>query len=246
MSVRTGFSAGGNPLPIFIGHDGREPEATQVCIRSLLDHATRPLHITRLREPALRHIGLYHRTWHLRDGRKHDDLDGKPFSTEFSFTRFLVPSLMQHEGWALFCDADFLFLSDVAELFRDANANCAVMVVKHRPLPETGVKMDNQLQQPYFRKNWSSLILFNCEHPSNQRLTPAVVSQESGQWLHAFSWLEDSEIGTLSADWNYLAGVDPLPERDPLAVHFTLGIPTMQGHEHHPYAEDWQRVLSRL
>lgn len=233
-------------LPIFIGHDGREVIASDVCERSLLENSSHPLHITRLVEPALRHVGFYKRDWYMEKGVRHDLRDKKPFSTDFSFTRFLVPSLMQHRGWALFTDADFLFLGDVREVFSLADSKCAVQVVKHGPLNETGEKMDKQVQQPYFRKNWSSLVLWNCNHPSNQRLTPGVVNDKTGQWLHSFSWLEENEIGALPAEWNWLARIDPQPHKDPKAVHFTMGIPDMPGYEGSPYAEHWRKVKARL
>lgn len=235
-------------LNVFVGHDSREAVATAVCIRSMRANTSIPLAIHKLNEPALRHAQLYRREWSMQNGQKYDAIDRKPFSTEFSFTRFLVPTLMQHAGWALFCDGDFLWLGDVHDLLEQADPEMAVQVVKHGQLGEFGVKMDNQAQQPYFRKNWSSLVLWNCGHPSNQRLTPYAVSKMSGQWLHAFSWLGDDEIGELPAEWNWLSGIDaPLPSgATPSAVHFTRGIPDMPGYETSPYADHWREIKSRL
>lgn len=234
-------------LRIFIGHDGREAIATDVCERSLLETSSRALAIDRLTEPALRHIGLFKREWSMQGGVKVDARDRRPFSTDFAFTRWLVPALMQHRGWALFCDGDFLWLDDVAKIFALADPGFAVMVVKHGPLEEAGTKMDGQAQQPYFRKNWSSLTLWNCGHPSNQRLTPFHANSMAGQWLHGFSWLEDGEIGVLPARWNWLSGIDPQPAAGgPGAVHFTRGIPCFAGYEGSPYAEHWRKVKSRL
>lgn len=234
-------------MAIFIGHDGREAIATDVCERSIRERSTWPVHIQRLHEPALRHVGLFSRTWALKDGVKVDCRDNKPFSTAFSFTRFLVPTLMQHSGWAAFVDGDFLFLADPKELFALADPRFAVMVVQHGPLPESGTKMDGQAQQPYFRKNWSSLILWNCGHPSNQRITPHQVNTMSGQWLHGFSWLEEREIGALPPLWNWLSGIDQQPKTgDPFAVHFTRGHPDMPGYQGSPYCEHWRKVKALL
>ncbi|MDE2472436.1 MAG: glycosyltransferase, partial [Bradyrhizobium sp.] len=148
---------------------------------------------------------------------------------------------------AVFVDADFLFFDDIAKLLTEARVGPAVHVVKHGPLDQRGLKMDAQLQQPYFRKNWSSFVLWNCGHPSNQRLTPYQVNRMTGQWLHAFSWLDDGEIGELPARWNHLVGVDaPLERGKPAAAHFTLGIPSMAGHENQEFADDWRSVASRL
>lgn len=233
---------------MWIGHDSREADATHVCAKSLHRHASIPLHVQLVHEPSLRHAGLYRRDWTVEEGRRIDTRDGKPFSTSFSFARFLVPALMQWRGVALFCDCDFLFLDDVAELMAQFDPGFAVQVVKHAPLAETGTKMDGQAQQPYFRKNWSSLVLWNCGHPSNQRITPFLVNSQSGQYLHAFSWLDDDEIGELDPDWNWLAGVQALPDHGagpttPKAVHFTLGVPSMKGHENAPLADLWRAEL---
>ncbi len=152
---------------------------------------------------------------------------------------------MQHRGTALFVDCDFLFLDDVVKLFALADPRYAVQVVKHAMPEVAGVKMDGQAQQSYYRKCWSSLMLWNAGHPSNQRLTPSVVSNMSGQWLHGFSWLDDHEIGEIPADWNWLAGIDAPLDRDPRAVHFTSGSPDMPGHENDPYAFMWREELAR-
>lgn len=232
------------PLAVFIGHDGREAEATAICEASMRKFATRSLMIQRIHEPALRHVGLFNREWLIQGNQKVDALDRRPFSTAFAFTRFLVPSLMQHTGLALFVDADFLFRADVNEVFQSADPAKAVHVVQHRPLEEAGKKMDDQVQQPYFRKNWSSLCLFNCGHPSNQRLVPHVVNRRPGQWLHAFSWLEDNEIGKLDPRWNYLVGIDKLTP-DAKAAHFTQGIPTMPGRAGDHLADEWRSYLPR-
>ena len=230
------------PLAVFIGHDTRESIATGVCECSLLAHATRPVHVQRVDERALRHIGMFNRNWKLSGTQRIDAGDGRPFSTEFAFTRFLVPSIMQHRGLALFCDSDFLLRADILEVFNKADPAKAVHVVQHRPLDESGEKMDGRVQQPYFRKNWSSFVLWNCGHPANQRLTPLVVNRMPGQWLHAFGWLEDHEIGALDPRWNYLVGVDKLTP-DAKAAHFTLGIPTMPGHENDHLSDEWRSYL---
>lgn len=231
---------------IFIGYDGREAEAAAVCESSIRRHCEWPMSIQFLREPALRHVGLYRRQWIVEDGQKIDTADRRPFSTDFSFTRFLVPSLMQHDGIALSCDGDFLFTADVRELFQKFNPRFAVQVVKHSHTPIETSKMDGRIQTRYFRKNWSSLILWNCRHRANQRLTPQVVNDSPGQWLHAFSWLDDGEIGELPADWNWLSSIDQFPEsgKIPKAIHFTRGIPTMPGRSDDPYADLWRQELS--
>jgi lipopolysaccharide biosynthesis glycosyltransferase len=231
---------------IFIGYDSREQDAYDVCVKSLLKHSSIPLSIQPLDEIRLRHAGLYTRNWQYKDGQFVDNIDRKPFSTSFSFTRFLVPSLCQWKGIALYCDCDFLWRSDVEFLLRLSlvNNNTAVSVVKHDHNPNTVTKMEGQKQTKYYRKNWSSLIIYNCSHPSNLMLTPKVVSEATGQWLHSFSWLHDHEINEIDKSWNCLSGIDKID--DPLAVHFTNGTPSMKGHENDPYADEWRSVLKSV
>src|SRR5205823_1871133 len=124
-----------------------------------------------------------------------------PMSTEFAISRFCVPFL-QSEGWAVFADCDILCWSDINELFALANDKYAVMVVQHKPLSDTGVKMDGQMQTIYNCKNWSSLVLWNCGHPANQRLNLEKLNTWPGRHLHAFKWLQNGEIGELPEYWN--------------------------------------------
>jgi lipopolysaccharide biosynthesis glycosyltransferase len=235
-------------LDIFIGFDPRELEAADVCRKSIERRSSKAVHIQFLRERALRFNGFYDRPWTVENGQKIDTRDGKPFSTDFSFTRFLVPALMQHDGVALFCDCDFLFTRDIALLFERFDPSKAVQVVKHHHVPTETEKMDAQVQTKYWRKNWSSLVLWNCAHPANMRLSPREVNHQSGQWLHSFGWLEDHEIGDLPHLWNFLVGVDerPLSGALPNALHWTLGGPWFEEYRDAPYADLWRKERASL
>lgn len=213
-------------LNCYIGWDARENAAYEVCRHSIVRRSSEAVHIVPLRVKALRHIGLYRRA--PDEDSRIDSFDGKPYSTDFSFTRFLVPAMMQYDGWALFCDCDFLFQDDIAKLFACRDDEKAVMVVKHDYRPREGVKMDGVKQEVYPRKNWSSLMLFNCSHPSNKRLTVDAVSIEAGSFLHGLGWLKDDEIGALPHRWNALEGGGCRQCEDLThygAIHYTRGGP---------------------
>ena len=225
-------------FPVFIGFDSREANEFQVAKKSLISRSSVPLHVQGLYREALEwpgdDSGIYTRTW-IRGDRDQwvDVIDGKPFSTEFSFSRFCVPILLQYRGWALFHDSDMVWQADIVELLKLRDDKYAVMVVKHQHKPTETVKMDGREQTAYPRKNWSSFVLWNCEHPSNRQLTRTTVNVEPGSWLHGFKWLKDSEIGELPPEWNFLVGVnqvDPDGEK-PKVLHFTLGTPEMDGYE---------------
>lgn len=238
-----------DPLRIFVGYDAREHDAYLVCRQSLLDYCNVPLMIEPLNHRMLRHAGLYHREWMLSDGQFVDVADNRPFSTEFAFSRFLVAALCQWRGTALFCDCDFLWQANVKDLFDAFDPSFAVQVVQHDHVPDETVKMEGQVQTKYYRKNWSSLVLWNCDHPANLMLTPDRVNQERGQWLHAFDWLRPDQIGALDPLWNWLNDpvwndkpVDPWPK----AIHFTSGGPWHKGHENVGFAGAWREVLERV
>ena len=214
---------------IWIGFDPRpaEAEAFVVARHSIRLWLTAPIPINMLNMQNLRAAGLYTRPTEYRGQQLWDTISNAPMSTEFAITRFLVPYL-SGSGWALFVDADVMARTDLTQLFDLADPTKACMCVKHDYAPKTSTKMLGQKQTAYARKNWSSVVLWNCDHPKTKILTPEVINRERGLWLHQFSWLHDEDIGSLDACWNHLVG-DSRPNPDAKLVHFTNGTPNM-GH----------------
>ena len=229
-------------IPAFIGYDTRERDAFEVCRRSMVARSSTPVHAQALRRHALQASGLYRRYMYSEGGQYFDRHTNDAMSTEFTFTRYLVPALCQWGDWALFCDSDFLWRGDVRELWALRDSRYAVMVVKHDHQPDEAIKMRGQVQTRYERKNWSSLILWNCAHRANQMLTPYRVNMSDKGWLHGFRWLEDAEIGALSLEWNWLEGYSD-PAIQPKAVHFTRGTPDMPGHAAAAFCTEWRSWL---
>jgi hypothetical protein len=220
---------------IFIGWDDREAAAYYQAVRSL--RRFRPGQVVeKLELERLEAFGLLRRPQDRRGGI-YDLPSNAPCATDFAISRFLVPMLCQG-GWALFVDCDVVFLADPAELLELADPTKAVQVVQHPSLLDERAKMDGQVQQRYPRKNWSSVILWNCEHPANRRLSLADVNERPGRDLHRFYWLADSEIGALPARWNWLVNVQPKPE-NPAIAHFTLGGPWLSSWEGAEHDELW-------
>lgn len=223
---------------IWIGYDKREAEAFSVARESVRRHLNLPIPIKGLVLDDLKARGLYARPTEQRDGRLWDVLSGASMSTEFAISRFLVPTLAQ-TGWALFMDCDMLARSNLGHLFNGLDKSKAVYCVKHDYQPVHFTKMDGQAQTQYPRKNWSSFLLFNCDHEANKVLTPDLVNWLPGRDLHAFCWLNDDQIGELPPEWNFLVGHSDLMI-DPKVVHFTEGGPWMDGFENVPYADEWR------
>lgn len=224
-------------MKIYIGYDKAEHEAYSVACRSLTrfsDIKPEPLEVERLTA-----CGLLSRPVDGR-GQKYDIISNAPCSTDFAASRFLVPMICQ-SGWALFLDCDMVFMSDPMEMMQYADPSKAVVVVKHHHDGQEGEKMCGMAQTMYKRKNWSSVMLFNCDHPANRRLSLRDVNERPGRDLHAFYWLHDSEIGEMPREWNWLVGAQPKPEF-PKIAHFTLGGPWFENWEGAKHDNIWHEA----
>lgn len=216
-------------IPIAVGYDPREAAVYSVLEQSLMATSSEPLALIPLHSPML------------------GGFDGQQDGTNaFIYSRFLVPELMDFQGWAIYCDSDMLFREDVAKLWALRDESKAVMVVKHdyetrRNTKFVGTPLES-VNHDYPRKNWSSLILWNCGHERNRILTRRFVAEAGGKILHRFSWLDDSQIGEIGSTWNHLVGEYP---QDPDAhnVHFTLGAPGFQHYNDCPFAMEWHKYL---
>ena len=229
-------------MRVFIGWDAAELKAHLVACHSLHGHASERHDVRRLSLDELQARGFYTRPTRAHtNGQLWDVISGAPMSTGHAIARFFVPMLCGYEGIALFTDGDVLFRRDVAELMEHYDPTKAVMVVQHPPMPEAAEKKGGHAQTSYPRKNWSSVMLWNCAHPANQSLWRTVLNQWPGRDLHAFRWLNDDQIGALPARWNWLVNVSE-PVEDPAIVHFTQGTPDVSGYEHVPYADEWRRA----
>jgi len=228
---------------VFLGWDIKEDQAIRVAVHSLMARAAEHCAVRRVSMEELQDRKIYTRPT-IGDLQLWDVISEAPMSTGHAIARFFIPYLMNYRGRALFTDGDVLFREDVAKLFDAFDDRLAIQVVQHQPMPDQATKKSGQIQTIYPRKNWSSVMLFNCEHPANRALTLDILNSWPGRDLHAFKWLEDSLIGALPASWNYLVGVTE-PRPDPVSLaHFTLGTPDIEGHDKDPFADEWLAVLA--
>jgi hypothetical protein len=214
-------------INIFIGYDSKEKVAYNVLSHSIIQNSTKPVAITPI---ALNN---------LKDDfvRERNALS----STEFSFSRFMIPHLMNYQGWALFMDCDMLMFEDVSKLWRMRDDSKAIQVCKHDYTPKESKKFLGQVQTKYEKKNWSSFMLMNCKKCTT--LTPDYVNKASGLELHQFKWLEgDHLIGDLPLEWNWLVGEYEYKE-DVNNVHYTKGGPWFEDYAKCDYSQDWFRNL---
>ena len=211
-----------NIIPVFVGYDPREAVAYHTCVNSIIRHATRPVAIVPV---ALNLFSDYAET----------HTDG---SNQFIYTRFLVPYLMNWAGWAIFIDGDMIVRDDIAKLWDLRELNKDVMVVKHDYKTCMPIKYLGSPNQDYPRKNWSSVILWNCNSFPNRKLTPEFVQKSTGAELHRFTWLDDSRIGELPPEWNWLPD-EYGPNPAACLLHYTLGTPCFDEFHNTTQSEEW-------
>lgn len=212
-------------IRVVIGYDSNETVSFHVLSHSIMRHSSVPVSITPM---MLKQLPMT---------RKRDPKQ----STEFSFSRFLVPYLCGYEGSAIFVDCDFLCRHDLAKLV--VSPTDAVSVVKHEYTPKNEDKFLGNRQTAYSKKNWSSLMVFN--NALCRKLTPEYVNSASGLELHQFKWTDESKIGAIDPSWNHLVG-EYAPNPAAKMVHFTLGGPWFAKYRDCEYSAEWRRELSLM
>ena len=211
-------------IPIFIGYDPREAIAYHVCANSIIRNSSRPVSIIPV---ALNLFKDYSETH--TDGSNH-----------FIYTRFLVPYLMSWTGSAIFIDGDMIVRGDIAELWDMRDLGKDVQVVKHDYKTKMKEKYLGAKNEDYPRKNWSSVILWNCSSFPNRKLTPEFIQHSTGSELHRFTWLDNDRIGELPPEWNWLPD-EYGPNDNAKLLHYTLGTPSFHEFANTPMADEWHR-----
>ena len=211
-------------IPVFVGYDPREAIAFHVCVNSIIRNSSKPVQIMPL-------------ALNLFDDYKEEHTDG---SNHFIYSRFLVPHLMRYTGHAIYIDGDMILRDDINKLWELRDATKDVQVVKHDYQTKMTEKYLGSKNENYPRKNWSSVILWNCQNHPNKKLTPEYIQKSSGAHLHRFEWIDDERIGELPAEWNWLPdeyGANP----DAKLLHYTLGTPSFHEFATTPMGDEWHR-----
>ncbi len=228
-------------MKAYIGYDERERVAAEVAAKTL--RARSGLEPEFLDSARLAAHGLLERVSDHRGGQDYDLVSNASKSTRFAISRFLTPVLAQ-DGWALFTDCDVVFLEDPRHMLDEIDHSKAVHVVKHDYHSAAAFKMVNQKNANYPRNNWSSVMLFNVDHPAHRRLSIRDINERPGRDLHRFYWLHDDEIGALDPRWNWLVGEQPKPPSIGIA-HYTLGGPFTEGWKGAEHDEIWHEAFVR-
>jgi lipopolysaccharide biosynthesis glycosyltransferase len=211
-------------IPIFIGYDPREAVAYHTCVNSIIRHASQPVAIVPL-------------ALNLLEGYQETHTDG---SNHFIYSRFLVPHFMGFQGHAIFMDGDMIVRDDIVKLWAMKDFAKDVQVVKHNYQTRMTTKYLGSPNENYPKKNWSSVILWNCNSYPNRCLTPGYVMKSTGAHLHRFAWLDDTRVGELPPEWNWLPD-EYGPNPDAKLLHYTLGTPCFHEFADTPQGELWHQ-----
>ncbi len=215
-------------INIVVGFDQREAIAYHTFTQSIIEKSSIPVFFMPLAVNTLKDYKETHRDR----------------SNDFIYSRFLTPYLNNFTGWAIFADGDMICQSDIKELWDLRDESKALLVVKHNYQTKKSIKYLGNINENYPRKNWSSLILWNCAHPIHRTLTPEFIANQSGKFLHRFSWLDDQDIGELPIEWNWLAVEYPVNTKAKI-IHYTLGTPCFKDYRDTDMSENWFGVHRR-
>jgi lipopolysaccharide biosynthesis glycosyltransferase len=216
-------------INMVVGFDQREAIAYHTFTQSIMDKSSLPVSFTPL---AINTLKGYHET-HAEK------------SNDFVYSRFLTPYLNAFSGWAIFADGDMICQADIKELWDLRDESRAVLVVKHDYKTKAQKKYLGNINMDYPKKNWSSLILWNCAHPKHKILTPDFISNQTGKFLHRFSWLEDEDIGDIPKDWNWLA-IEYPENKNAKLIHYTLGTPCFKEYWDCDMSDIWHANQKRV
>jgi hypothetical protein len=220
-------------IHLVVGWDEREAVGGHVFLQSVIEKCSLPVDVTILTPALLKELGV-----------------GTDGTNAFSKARFLTPYLKGWCGYAIFADgADMLCNADLADLWALRSPDMAVQVVKHDYTPRNkkkyvGTDMESS-NEPYPRKQWSSLVLWHCSYVAHRQLTPSFVEGAEGSFLHRFKWLPDDRIGALPKEWNWLCDEDNQAEK-PNLIHWTNGQPGFRHYEGVAYSDEWKQTWSDM
>lgn len=222
-------------LKIFVGYDKEiEPVAYHVFCESVIRNSSIPVSFIPLEPNNIKNKFDLKYFEFKRDG-----------SNCFIYSRFLIPYLCNFQGYALYVDGDMLCRADISDMLEDIDLLAAVSVVKHDYKTKYPVKYLGHINEDYPRKNWSSVIFWNCSHPAHKVLTPDYIKKASGKHLHRFEWLDDVEIHNMPKEWNWLVSEYKYNNNAKIA-HFTLGTPCFSDYKDCDYAKEWYDYYNKL
>jgi hypothetical protein len=163
--------------------------------------------------------------------------------TNFGFVRFLVPSLNEFQGVAVYLDADQLVLTDIADLFAALDQNHSVALVK-TPEGFFGDKPVGQHNQTSVMvldcaklRGWDPDVIFQNVVPNR---THCVAGQIHYRDFMMLAWFDQDKIQALDPSWNHFNII----REDSKITHFSHVRSQPWKNPSHPLAKWWGRWLA--
>ena len=214
-------------IDLIVGFDQKEAVAYHTFVQSVIENASNPVRFMPLNMKSLKEYS-----------EKHND-----GSNEFIYSRFLVPHLMNFKGWAIYVDGDMICVEDIKKLWDLRDEKYAVQVVQHDYQTKVKKKYWGNKNENYPRKNWSSVVIWNCEHEKHKILSPNFIQNQTGSFLHRFHWLNDDEIGDIDKKWNWLA-MEYEEKKGINLIHYTIGTPCFKEYSNEAFSSYWNKSFS--
>ena len=215
----------GKPINIYVGYDSRHSDLAELCKKCLAHGVNYGFgggdingSMSKWR-PEIKFLDISKIPEYTRDYANQ--------STEFTYSRFLIPYLENYEGFSIFLDDDILFEGSILPMFYFMNPDDAVACIQYDFDKYAETKFNGEKNVSYPKKLWSSLMIFNNGHEDCKKLTPEIVNTETGKYLHQFEWTDKiSEIPEWFVYTEGHAYTDKIWR--PLAVHYTRGGPWIE------------------
>ena len=224
FNKKVSLASAGKPLSIYIGYDSNHSDLAEQNkkllekeIRKCMSKSTTDVHGT-LKDfmPTIKYLDISKLSDYNREYANQ--------STEFTYSRFLIPHLENFEGYSIFLDDDILFRKSILPLFYFLNPDDAVACVQYDFDKHNDTKFDGEKNVSYPKKLWSSFMIFNNSHEDCKKLTPDVINTESGKYLHQFEWTD--AISKIPEEHIITEGFNTLKDYpNASAIHWTRGGP---------------------
>ena len=211
----------GKPLTIYIGFDSNMNDLEDICKFSILKSIKESLGRGKWNNyleftPEIKFLDIAKLSEYNREYANQ--------STEFTYSRFLIPYLENYEGFSLFVDNDFIFTKTPLSMFNYLNPDDAVACIKYPHYEHDATKFDGEVNIDYPCKLWSSMMFFNNGQEDCKKLTPEVVNTWTGKQLHQFEWTD--KISEIPQKYIFVEGYDNPEEKwDYTGIHYTRGGP---------------------
>ncbi len=226
FNKKVSLASAGKPLSIYIGYDSNHGELAEQNKKLLEKHIKKTMSGQNNKSDPHNVINSFEATIKYLDISKIPEYnrDYANQSTEFTYSRFLIPHLENFEGYSIFLDDDILFRKSILPLFYFLNPDDAVACVQYDFDKHNETKFDGEKNVSYPKKLWSSFMIFNNSHEDCKKLTPEIINTESGKYLHQFEWTD--AISKIPEEHIITEGYNTLKNYpNASAIHWTRGGP---------------------